>query len=446
MICTDTEAVRSRPVRDAARTRYPVCLHQLPSVIERHARPPGVTGDNLLMLYRLTGRLDMEALRRALNYLAGRHEPLRTIFPAGDGDPEAVILDPEIPLVVCQRALDTAALQQERTAPADIRRDRPTRASLYVTGPDRANLVITIDHLACDGINSLAIIGRELGAAYSAFADGGVPRLDPLPYAFSDYAQAHQRWLSEDNRGHQLRYWDSVLPPGCGIAAVPLKAGDAVSAAATCTVQLPAGTVEALQRSFRTSPFVLGLTGVFLALRAAGQSPPAVMTTATNPWPGLDRLVGHFASLVILSPPECGLAAFADLLPATQATVRGATAHADLPFTDVMQEVRPGFDWATVPPYVFYGARSARPYPSWAASGLRAEAVIPPAPAQMVHPGLKWQLLAGGGTSSFVCQFPSRAYSHDAVGQLVRDAAAAMTAAAGTGRPHEPVLATAGSS
>ena len=47
---------------------------------------------NMAGALRLRGPLDREALAAAINDVIGRHEPLRTVFPAVDGEPRQVIL------------------------------------------------------------------------------------------------------------------------------------------------------------------------------------------------------------------------------------------------------------------------------------------------------------------------------------------------------------------
>ena len=47
---------------------------------------------NLPMLLRLTGELDVDALRAAIGDVAERHESLRTVFPETDGVPFQQVL------------------------------------------------------------------------------------------------------------------------------------------------------------------------------------------------------------------------------------------------------------------------------------------------------------------------------------------------------------------
>ena len=50
---------------------------------------------NLAVALRLSGRLDAEALGAALADVVGRHESLRTLFPAVDGIPQQLVVPVE---------------------------------------------------------------------------------------------------------------------------------------------------------------------------------------------------------------------------------------------------------------------------------------------------------------------------------------------------------------
>src|SRR5215813_4745320 len=62
---------------------------------------PGRASYNVSFLFRLTGPLNVDALRRALAAIVERHEVLRTSFPEALGQPRQVIAPPqEVPLAI----------------------------------------------------------------------------------------------------------------------------------------------------------------------------------------------------------------------------------------------------------------------------------------------------------------------------------------------------------
>jgi hypothetical protein len=437
-------AARPRPRLGGARTgdRYPTCLHQRASLVERRASFDA-TVDNLLMRYRIQGPLKHDVLQRAIEVVVDRHLALRTVFPDPSPD-EAVIAAPDVPLIRAKAPAHDEVLLAARHEPFDTARDVAVRATLHPVADGGFDLVLVVDHLACDGIQSLHLLGTEVGRAYGALALGREPDLPNLPYAFSDFAEEHRRWLTADVRSAILRHWDERLPEGTGVPALPIDVTSGPPRPVmACWVGLPPGTIPTLRRQHRATPFVLGLAGVCAALAEAGQERPGVMSTAINPWPGLEQLIGHFASLVILTPDRPSRSELRDdgfcawLTSARRETMM-ATAHADLPFDVVTSAVRPDFSWARLPPYVFYGSRAVTTYPDWAAADVTATATDVPQPAYAVHPGLKWQLVGAGDDWSFRCQYAPTAHRDADVAGLVTYAAQVVAAAAGTTGPGEP--------
>src|SRR2546425_3103779 len=53
---------------------------------------PGIGAYNIPEAWRLKGRLDIEALKAALDEMTRRHESLRTVFKAREGQPKQIVL------------------------------------------------------------------------------------------------------------------------------------------------------------------------------------------------------------------------------------------------------------------------------------------------------------------------------------------------------------------
>ncbi|MFD8369137.1 condensation domain-containing protein, partial [Streptomyces hygroscopicus] len=146
---------------------------------------------NLPTAFRLSGAVDVAALRAALGDVVGRHEALRTVFPEADGEPFQRILSPrEARLELDVRTVTEQELAMAMEAagrhPFDLAADLPLRATLLVLGPAEHVLVLTFHHIAFDGW-SMDPLARDLSVAYGARCAGRVPSWAELPVQYADY-------------------------------------------------------------------------------------------------------------------------------------------------------------------------------------------------------------------------------------------------------------------
>ena len=154
--------------RDAVR-RDPVVAVQRPAVvplsfaqsrlwfIEQLHGPSPVY--NMAVALRLGGRLDAEALGAALADVVGRHESLRTLFPAAEGIPQQLVVPPERADFGWQ-VVDASGWPADRLEEAvaavvrytfDLTGEIPLRARLFRVADDEHVLVAVVHHIAADG-------------------------------------------------------------------------------------------------------------------------------------------------------------------------------------------------------------------------------------------------------------------------------------------------------
>ncbi|WP_394326939.1 condensation domain-containing protein, partial [Actinoplanes awajinensis] len=110
---------------------------------------------NLPLALHLTGELDVDALRAAVQDVVDRHESLRTVFPESGGDPHQSVLRGEQARATVRvvRAADSPleeALRQEARNPFDLGRELPLRAVLFGAGGEHV-LLLVLHHVAGDG-------------------------------------------------------------------------------------------------------------------------------------------------------------------------------------------------------------------------------------------------------------------------------------------------------
>ncbi|WP_156624373.1 condensation domain-containing protein, partial [Mycobacterium sp. 852002-30065_SCH5024008] len=149
---------------------------------------------NMPVALRLDGQLDAEALGVALGDVVGRHESLRTVFPAVDGTPHQVVVPPGQAdfgwAVVDASGWLPERLEEAIAAVAGYRFDLgveiPLRAQLFRLGADEYVLVAVAHHIVADG-GSITPLIQDLGTAYAARCAGQAPGWVPLAVQYADY-------------------------------------------------------------------------------------------------------------------------------------------------------------------------------------------------------------------------------------------------------------------
>src|SRR5215469_12011516 len=158
----------------------------------------------------LRGRLDLEALEKALNSIIRRHEVLRTAFPADEeGKPSQNVLQ-ELTVKIGMTDLTRSPRREQGSQverltlefayqPFDLAHGPLLRAHVFRLGPDEHVLSIAMHHIVGDGWAS-AVFFRELGQLYKAHLSGQPPRVPDLKVQYADYAV----WQRERMQGAAL--------------------------------------------------------------------------------------------------------------------------------------------------------------------------------------------------------------------------------------------------
>ena len=129
---------------------------------------------NMAVGLRLGGRLDVEALGAALADVVGRHESLRTLFPAPGGIPQQLVIPPERADFGWQ-VVDASGWPADRLEEAlgavarhnfDLATEIPLRAQLFRISEDEHALVAVAHHIAADGWSATTLVRRSGGGLW----------------------------------------------------------------------------------------------------------------------------------------------------------------------------------------------------------------------------------------------------------------------------------------
>ncbi|HEV7646709.1 MAG TPA: amino acid adenylation domain-containing protein, partial [Actinophytocola sp.] len=313
---------------------------------------------NVPVAVHLEGRLDIDALRAALADVVTRHEALRTVFPAADGEPMQHVLAiedaaPELELRSCAGADTVDVLAELARRTFDLTVDPPLRAALLTIGADEHVLALIVHHIAADGW-SMGPLLRDLADSYRDRLTGERPQWTDLPLQYADYTLWQNELLGDRDDpdsvlSRQLSHWTGALagmPEELTLPVDRRRTGAPAGPADIVHFELPAETharLLSLARETGTSLFMVleaGLAALLTKL-GAGTDVPIGSVVAGRTDESLEDLVGFFVNTVVLRNDTSGNPTFRELLARVRATALAAFSNADVPFDRVVEELNP---------------------------------------------------------------------------------------------------------
>ncbi|MGW0636890.1 amino acid adenylation domain-containing protein [Nocardia salmonicida] len=344
---------------------------------------PESSAYNIAIALRLTGSLDVEAMRRALADVVERQESLRTRYPADAEGPRQVVvgLDGSTPAMPLIDTEDGAPLRDRINELAgtgfDLTREPPLRVGLYrLVGASDADsdssrrldsslhtngshaaqqhvVVLVVHHISADGA-SMAPLATDLVAAYSARVSGAAPSRPALAVQYADFALWHRELLGTGTEPdsvatQQIQFWRENLADAPDALELPSdRPRPAVQSMRSDDVDF---TVDAQTHRALIDFAATNNVSVFMVVHAAlavllarlGGTGDVVIGTpiAGRGEAALDDLVGMFVNTLALRTPVDPGTGFRQLLATVRSTDLDAFAHADVPFEQLVGALDP---------------------------------------------------------------------------------------------------------
>jgi thioesterase domain-containing protein len=322
---------------------------------------PGSTAYNIVEGIRLhvppTEPFRLDVLHDCMRALVRRHDVLRTTFVVDDGEPrQRVAPELEPPFGVTDLrdlepdAREAEALRiasREAAAPFDLSRGPLLRVHVLVLQPHELVFVLAIHHIIFDGW-SLGVALHELAELYQARVTGTSSALPPLPMQYADYARWQRAQLARPQYAALLAYWRAQLTdlPVLDLPVDHPRGEAAVTEGGRASFRLPdelSADLVGFARHHNVTMFMLLLAGFHALLaRYTGQDRIAVGTPiAGRTEPELEPLIGFFVNTLVLCADVEDDPTFATHLARVRETALGAFAHQDMPFEQLVEELRP---------------------------------------------------------------------------------------------------------
>jgi amino acid adenylation domain-containing protein len=320
-----------------------------------HQLAPESPAYNIPLAVRMDGALAVGALASALTEVVRRHEVLRTAIVARRGEATREVAPPSpLPLPVADLSMLPAPRREEEARrlaaeearrPFDLARPPLLRLLLARLGGAEHRLIFNLHHIAGDGWSG-AVLVREIGALYPAFAAGRASPLPELPLQYGDYARWQREELAGEKLARLLAYWRQRLDGLAPLALPTDRPRPPVESfrGARRSRRLPAGLAASLERMalrHRATLFT-ALAAGFAALlgRLSGQEDFGLAAPiAGRSRRELEGLIGFFVNTLVLRAELAGDPHFSALLARMRETVLAAFSHQDLPFERLVEEV-----------------------------------------------------------------------------------------------------------
>ncbi len=300
---------------------------------------------------QLTGVLDQTALQAAVDALVHRHEILRTVISAADGEPR-IELRAASPLPVefskVEKDQTEAAMTARIAKGFSLDRGPLWRVCVLQSSAKEQILLIVIHHIIADGW-SLGVLAAELSAAYAAAtADEKLSR-SCLPLQYIDYAQWQHEQLSGPALERQMAYWMQQLSPLPRALVLPWDRppGPSPKARGAWLSQSLSGrelaNIKGLCKAEKTTLFMMLLASfnVLLARWSGAEDIVVATPVAGRTHSELEGVIGFFMNTLPLRTDLRGNPRFRRLLAQVKQSALHAFAHGELPFEKLIEGLRP---------------------------------------------------------------------------------------------------------
>jgi amino acid adenylation domain-containing protein len=324
-----------------------------------HQLDPDSSSNNMPVVVRFTGSLNVPILKQSLHALVQRHEVLRTHFPAENGQPIQVIAaDVELKLPIVdlrqipadQRSSEALTLATEEAhCPFDLENGPILRLLLLQLSDDEHLLVWNMHCMICDGASS-DVFYRDLTALYEAFSAGRPSPLPELPIQYVDFAQWQRQWFQGEVLETQLNYWKRKLEGTLPMIQLPIDRprppivqtyrGDRGARMLSRSLNTD---LQNLSQKLGATQFMTLIAAFELLLHRYSQQKDILISFASAGRAQVETegLVGFFSNTLIQRINFDGNPTFRELLDKVRKASLEAYAHQDLPFEKLIKELDP---------------------------------------------------------------------------------------------------------
>ena len=321
-----------------------------------HQTLPDLATYHVPVAFRLSGGVDKERIRRALQVIFERHELLRSaLVQQRENLVQQVAAAKDVPFPWLEMDLRAVAPSQKQSVLEERLLEETCRSFDLAQAPlwrvvwiklaeDEHVLGITFHHSIVDEW-SLRLFFQEWERLYAADGRLEVAGLSELPLQYADYAVWQKQRLTGELLEQQRTYWTEQLqelPPPLELPTDMSRPVRLSGRGAVHEFRLTVPVVARLRELAReegTTLFTVLLTAFQVWLhRYTGQTDVVVGTPVANrERPEVQSLLGLFLNTLPIRVRLDGSSSFRQVLRQVRESLMGAFSHADLPFERMVE-------------------------------------------------------------------------------------------------------------
>ena len=345
------------PVRvERGRDTYPVSFAQRAMLFLSQLQETDNSAYHIHMVARLSGDIDVTALREALQRLFRRHQIFRTAYRYENSGYFQLPLS----LDLCDFRVAAADSRGRHLAveeiserfhsfieePFDLKNGRVMRAQILREDATSMLLCLVFHHIVSDGWSN-ALLFREIIEDCRQLSHGSLTPADEATWQYIDFSEWQRRYI-QDHEQELLAFWQAYcrhLRPTY-LRAPPARQGSGTPRAGAVSIETPALVVCGIERAARAhdvSLFSLLAAVLFVVLeRYCEQSDLCIATDAANrEHPEFQHVPGLMVNQILLRaqmPSDCALWKF---IQEQHANVAAALSHQGLPYDSLVSTLNP---------------------------------------------------------------------------------------------------------
>jgi len=301
--------------------------------------------------------INYDRLSKTLDFIADRHETLRTRFPVLNGVPHQLISKKA---AVDLRLIDLTHFSEseknekiseiakaEASILFDLEEGRLARYVLVRTDANSSILFTTMHHIITDGW-SMDMFTNELRTVYDAFERENEPELSPIKIQYADYALWQRGYLQGEILDRLVTYWRGVLVDSAATVDLPYDYGRPAQLSYQGGIvrnELSGELARNLQKlaEMHGATLYMCLYSVFAVLlyRSSGQNDFNVGTPIANRHrEEIENTMGFFVNTLVLRTKIEGSQSFSSLVSQVKSHAQSAYDHQELPFELLVDQLQ----------------------------------------------------------------------------------------------------------